>query len=368
MDAARLIARRMGLIDSSGIRKVFDLARSLKDPINLSIGQPDFDVPDPIKAAAIDAIRAGHNKYTVTQGIPELREEVLRVEQERTGIRHDSALITSGVSGGILLAYMAMVDPGDRVAIPDPYFVMYKHLCRLVGGEPLYVDTYPDFQTTVERLEAAGAGDAKLLMLNTPSNPTGQVMPEGELRRIAEWAEANDVLIITDEIYRSFSYDAEPASVAAFTDNVLLLNGFSKLSAMTGWRLGYAIGPEAVIDQMKTLQQYSFVCAPSMAQYAGLAALRVPTEGYVAAYKAKRDLLYNGLKDKFSLQKPQGAFYAFVEAPGGDGDAFCTEAIARELLIIPGSVFSERQSHFRISFAAEDGTIERGVEVLRSMA
>ncbi len=368
MDAARLIARRMGLIDSSGIRKVFDLARSLKDPINLSIGQPDFDVPETIKAAAIDAIRAGRNKYTVTQGIPELREAVLRVEQERTGIAHDSVLITSGVSGGILLAYMALVDPGDRVAIPDPYFVMYKHLCRLVGGEPLYVDTYPDFQPTVERLEAAGAASAKLLMLNSPSNPTGQITPESELRRIAEWAQANDVLIISDEIYRSFSYDAEPASVAAFTDNVLLLNGFSKLSAMTGWRLGYAIGPEAVIDQMKTLQQYSFVCAPSMAQYAGLAALRVPTEGYVAAYQAKRDLLYDGLKDKFALQKPQGAFYAFVEAPGGDGDAFCTEAIARELLIIPGSVFSERKSHFRISFAADDGTIKRGVEVLRSLA
>jgi aspartate aminotransferase/aminotransferase len=367
VDASRLIADRMGMIDSSGIRKVFDLARTLRDPVNLSIGQPDFDVPEPVKAAAIHAIETGRNKYTVTQGIEQLRREVLRFEKMHSGISHDSVLITAGVSGGMVLAFMALVNPGDRVAIPDPYFVMYKHLCRLMGGEPIYVDTYPDFQVTAERLEAAGAGEAKLLMLNSPNNPTGQITPAGNLREIAAWARKNDVFLVSDEIYRAFCYDGEFASVAAFSDDVLLLNGFSKSSGMTGWRLGYAIGPEPIIEQMKTLQQFSFVCAPSIAQFAGLIALRVPTEDHARAYRAKRDLLYGGLKEEFNLQKPQGAFYAFVEAPGGDGDAFCRRAIQRGLLIIPGSVFSERNSHFRISFAADDSVIEEGVRVLRSL-
>ncbi len=368
MDPTRLIARRTGMIDSSGIRKVFDLARSLRDPVNLSIGQPDFDVPEPIKAAAIHAIETGRNRYTLTQGIPELRQAVLRAEKLASGIAHDAVLITSGVSGGMVLAFMALVDPGDKVAIPDPYFVMYKHLCRLMGGVPLYVDTYPDFQLTVERLEEAGAAEAKLLMLNSPSNPTGQIIPPEELRRIAEWARESEVFLISDEIYRAFCYEERFQSAARYSEEVLLLNGFSKSAAMTGWRLGYAIGPEPIIEEMEKLQQFSFVCAPSIAQYAGLTALNVPVGDHMRAYKAKRDILYGGLRDLYSLQKPQGAFYAFVEAPGGDGDAFCREAIRRALLIIPGSVFSERKSHFRISFAADEAQIQEGVGILREMA
>jgi aspartate aminotransferase/aminotransferase len=356
------------MIDSSGIRKVFDLARSLRDPVNLSIGQPDFDVPEPIKAAAIHAIETGRNKYTLTQGIPELREAVLKAEKLASGIAHDSVLVTSGVSGGMLLAFMALVDPGDRVAVPDPYFVMYKHLCRLMGGELLYVDTYPDFQLTVERLEAAEAGRAKLLMLNSPSNPTGQIIPADELRRIADWARANEVFLISDEIYRAFCYDVSFQSVARYSRDVLLLNGFSKSAAMTGWRLGYAIGPEPIIEEMKKLQQFSFVCAPSIAQYAGLTALHLPVGDHMRAYKAKRDLLYAGLHDLYPLQKPQGAFYAFAAAPGGDGNAFCREAIRRGLLVIPGGVFSEKGTHFRISFAADEDQIQEGVGILREMA
>ncbi len=368
MDVAALIADRMGLIDSSGIRKVFDLAKSLENPINLSIGQPDFDVPEPVKARAIEAIKSGLNKYTVTQGIQELRDEVLKFEKEATGIRHDAVLITSGVAGATMLALMALVNPGDRVAIPDPYFVLYKHLCRLMGGVPIYVDTYPDFRLTAQRLEEAGAGDAKLLIVNSPCNPTGVVLTEDELRRIADWAERNGVFLINDEIYRAFCYDGEFTSIASMTDDVLLLNGFSKTSAMTGWRLGYAIGPERIIEEMKKLQQFSFVCAPSIAQYGGLAAVGVSPDDHVRAYKAKRDMVYEGLKGKFELEKPLGAFYAFVRAPDGDGDAFCKKAIEHSVLIIPGSVFSERNSHFRLSFAAADSVIQAGIEVLCSLA
>jgi aspartate aminotransferase/aminotransferase len=246
---------------------------------------------------------------------------------------------------------------------------MYKHLCRLLGGEPVYVDTYPDFQLTAERLEPAGAGRAKLLILNSPNNPTGQVAQEANLREVADWARRNEVFIISDEVYRAFSYDGPCPSVARFTEDVLLLNGFSKSAAMTGWRLGYAVGPAPLVEQMNVLQQFSFVCAPSMAQYGGLAALDVPIDAQVGAYGVKRDIVYEGLRGKFRLQRPTGAFYAFVEAPDGDGDAFCRRAVEKKgLLIIPGSVFSERKTHFRLSFAAPDATLRRGVAALNALA
>jgi len=368
LEPGELIADRMAKIDSSGIRKVFDLAKSIKDPVNLSIGQPDFQVPESVKAKAVEAIERDYNRYTVTQGLEELRHAVLAWEKEQTGIQHDGVLITSGVSGGLVLAFTALINPGDAVIIPDPYFVMYKHLCRLMGGQPLYVDTYPDFQLTVGRLEAAGAERGKLLLLNSPNNPTGQVAPDDELERIASWAREHDVFIISDEIYSAFVYDVEFASVARYTRDVLLLSGFSKSSAMTGWRLGYAIGPPELIGQMTKLQQFSFVCAPSIAQHAGLAALEVDPSPHIDAYRAKRDMVYEGLRGSFKLPKPQGAFYAFVRAPGGDGDAFVSKAIEHHCLIIPGSVFSERKSHFRLSFAAADETIEAGTQLLCSLA
>jgi len=362
-----LIAERMAAIDSSGIRKVFDLASHLQDPINLSIGQPDFAVPDPVKAKAIQAIEEGHNGYTVTQGIPELCEATLAWEKQRTGIHHDSVLMTSGVSGGLLLAFMALINPGDKVIIPDPYFVMYKHLCRLLGGIPLYADTYPDFVLTPEKLDAADASDAKLLLLNSPCNPTGQVLDADQLREIACWADRHGVFIISDDIYCDFVYDEQFASIAGYTDNVLLLNGFSKRVAITGWRLGYAIGPQKLIHEMTKLQQFSFVCPPSIAQYAGMAALDLDLRPHIEAYKAKRDLIYEGLSRRFRLRKPGGAFYAFVEAPGGDGDAFVQKAVEHGVLVIPGSVFSERRSHFRVSFAAGDDVLARGAHALCSL-
>lgn len=368
MNIPPLIADRMSRIDASGIRKVFDLAEDIEDPINLSIGQPDFDVPDDVKDGAIRAIEDGENRYTVTQGIDDLREAVLEREKNTSGISHDSVLITSGVSGGLLLALMALVNDGEKVAIPDPYFVMYKHLTRLIGGRPLYVDTYPDFILTAGRLEEAGAGDCKVLLLNSPNNPTGQVTGPEELERIARWAEDNDVFVITDDIYGVFTYDEPFTSIADYTDDVLLLNGFSKSDAMTGWRLGYAIGPEPLIEEMTKLQQFSFVCAPSMAQHAALTALRADRTERVESYRRKRDLMYEGLKDQFDLLCPRGAFYAFARAPGGDGDAFVARAIENGCLIIPGSVFSEKKSHFRLSFAADDETIKRGTDLLCSLA
>jgi len=367
LKTSSLIADRMKKIDSSGIRKIFDLAGSIPDPINLSIGQPDFDVPEPIKARAMRAIETGKNQYTVTQGISPLREVVLKDEKKNSGIKQESVLITSGVSGGLLLAMLALVNPGDKVAIADPYFVMYKHLCKLAGGEPLIVDTYPDFQLTARRLEDSGAGKAKLLVINSPNNPTGQVIPDEELKRIAQWADTNDIFVITDQVYSFFSYDAPAGSIARYSSNVLLLNGFSKSYAMTGWRLGYAIGPEPVIEEMTKLQQFSFVCAPSVAQEAALSANSADMDTYLKSYRAKRNLLEHGLKEHFEFETPHGAFYAFVRAPGDAGEEFVKKAIKNKCLIIPGSVFSEKSSHFRVAFAADDNTIERGTEVLNSL-
>ncbi|GAB4343556.1 MAG: aminotransferase class I/II-fold pyridoxal phosphate-dependent enzyme [Candidatus Abyssubacteria bacterium] len=363
-----MLADRMKLIDSSGIRKVFDLAAKLKDPINLSIGQPDFDIPDEIKEVGIQSIREGFNRYTVTQGIPELREAVAEYYRSRHKVKFEDVLITSGVSGGLMLAFIALVQPGDEVLLPDPYFVMYKHLANLFGGRPVFVDTYPDFTLRPERLEEKVSPRTKLLVINSPANPTGRVYRAAEYKAIAEFARRHNLFVITDEIYDHFIYDSAPDTFAKYYEKTLLLNGFSKSSAMTGWRLGYAAGPHEVIEAMKMLQQYSFVCAPSFAQKAGLAALDYDISGHIAEYRVKRDLIYEGLKGHFEVERPGGAFYIFPKAPGGDGVKFVERAIANNLLIIPGNVFSEKNTHFRISFAAPDETIKRGIDVLQRLA
>lgn len=362
------LAERMSHIDASGIRKVFALAAKLENPINLSIGQPDFDVDDAVKEAAIRSIREGFNKYTQTWGIDELRRETSAYYQRRFGIGLENVMITCGVSGGLFLALLATVDPGDEVIFGDPYFVMYKHLVNLLGGKPVMVDTYPDFKLKATAVEAAITKKSKLLIVNAPCNPTGVTLSHDELRALADVAERHGLLVISDEIYEQFSYDALPATMAGMLDNLIVLNGLSKMAAMTGWRVGFAAGPPDIIQQMNTLQQYTFVCAPSFAQYAAVEALRCDCADRIAAYKRKRDLIYDGLVEAgFHVTKPDGAFYIFPEAPGGDGDAFVAKAIQHNLLIIPGSVFSEKRTHFRISFAAEDDTIRQGLMLLKTL-
>ena len=363
-----MIAQRMKLIDASGIRKVFDLARTMKNPINLSIGQPDFDVPENVKRSAIENILAGRNRYTVTQGIPELHAGVKEHLKKTRGIDAENVLITSGVSGGLVLAFMVLVDKGDEVVIPDPYFVMYKHLANLMDGRPRFIDTYPDFHLHKEAVRAAITSRTKMLVLNNPCNPTGITYTRAELEAVADVAREHDLLVLCDEIYDCFSYASDYTSMASIYPKTLLLGGFSKSHAMTGWRLGYAAGPAEIIAEMTKLQQYSFVCAPSFAQYAGVTALNFPMEGACDTYRAKRDLIYNGLKDNFDVEKPDGAFYIFPKAPWGTDQEFVAEAIKNNVLIIPGNVFSERSTHFRISYAASDDTLKRGIDVLNKLA
>jgi aspartate/methionine/tyrosine aminotransferase len=364
----RWIADRMALIEASGIRKVFDLARSLKDPVNLSIGQPHFDVPEPIKAAARAAIDAGHNSYTVTQGIPELRDKVRAAVRARYPGQEREVLITSGTSGALVLALSCTVNPGDEVVVFDPYFVMYPHLVRLAGGTVTLVPTYPDFTFDVDRVRRALTPRTKVILVNSPANPTGTVLPRDAVRDLARLAQERGVLLISDEIYRAFCYDGPFASPAEHNEDVLVIDGFSKAYGMTGWRLGYAHGPRRLVEEMTKLQQFTFVCAPSMVQHAGVAAWDYDVSGIVADYRRKRDRICAGLADHYEVVKPGGAFYVFPRCPWGTGTEFVAEAIRNRLLVIPSNVFSGQDTHFRISYAAEDRTIDEGVEILRRLA
>ncbi len=365
------LADRMKLIDSSGIRKVFALAAELEDPINFSIGQPDFDVPEELKEKAIEAIRAGQNKYSQTAGDSVLKQKVAGGVKAEFGWAKPAVLITSGVSGGLLLAFMSLINPGDEVIMPDPYFVIYKHLVNLLGGRCVFVDTYPDFGLHVDRIEAVITDRTKLIVVNSPCNPTGVVYSEEAIKRLAEVAAERDIVVMSDEIYDKFCYDGGCPSIGRYYEKTLLLRGFSKSCAMTGWRLGYAVTSEGLaglVEEMTKIQQYTFVCAPTPFQKAAIAALDYDVSEYVAIYRRKRDMVYEGLKDKFELVKPSGAFYAFVKAPGGNATEFVKKAIANNVLIIPGNVFSEKDTHFRISYATSDEKLRQGVEILCSLA
>ena len=364
-----MLSDRTARVDASGIRKIFDLVATMKDPINLSIGQPDFDVPEPVKDAAIEAIRSGFNRYTVTQGIPELHERLRAMLAETRGFDPEGLLVTSGTSGGLLLALMATVNPGDEVIFPDPYFVMYKHLVHLCDGTCVYLDTYPDFRLRREALESLITERTKIIILNSPCNPNGVVYTADELRMAADLVRGRDILLLSDEIYDAYAYDGPVASMATICPGrTLLLGGFSKTYAMTGWRLGYAAGPGDIVQQMTKLQQYTFVCAPSFTQKAGVAALEVDTTEQMAIYRRKRDLIYGGLIDAgYEVEKPAGAFYIFPKVPWGNDMEFVETAIRNRLLVIPGSVFSERDTHFRIAYPASDATIEQGIDVLRKL-
>lgn len=362
------IAERTKAFDSSGIRKVFDLARQLPDPINLSIGQPDFDVPDPIKDACIDAIRKGKNSYALTQGMPVLREKLQAQVDQEYGHAGRQVFVSSGTSGGLVLTLLSFVNPGDEVIIFDPFFVMYESLTKLAGGVPVVLNTYPDFRIDVQRVADAITSRTKLILLNSPANPTGVTATEEEIRDLAQLARDRNVALVSDEIYREFCYDAPFVSPAKFNDQTIVIDGFSKSHAMTGWRLGFVHGPAELIDTMLKLQQYTFVCAPQPAQWAGAVAMDVDMSEHVAAYRRKRDRIVSALSERYEVVKPGGAFYVFPKVPHGTGTDFVTRAVQNSLLVIPGKVFSHQDTHFRISYAASDQTIERGIEVLQRLA
>lgn len=362
------IAERTRAFDSSGIRKVFDLAREMESPINLSIGQPDYDVPAPVRAACVEAIESGKNTYSLTQGLPLLREKLQAQVDAQYGHADRQVFVSSGTSGGIVLTLLCLVNPGDEVIIFDPYFVMYDALTRLVGGVPVLIPTYPDFHIPLDRVADAITSKTKLILLNSPANPTGAVATTEEIRGLAELAERHNIALVSDEIYSRLCYDAPFESPASYNPRTIVIDGFSKTYGMTGWRLGFVHGPAELMDAMIKVQQYTFVCAPQPAQWAGAVALDVDVTEHIEAYRRKRDLVVDGLSGLYEIGQPQGAFYVFPRAPWGTGSEFVARAIEHKLLIIPGNVFSKQDTHFRLAYAASDEVLERGIDVLRQLA
>jgi aspartate aminotransferase len=364
----RWIAERMRRIDASGIRKVFDLAAKMQDPINLSIGQPHFDTPQPVKDALVRAVAEGRNAYSQTQGIASLVQKIQSAVTAEYSHSDRQAFITSGTSGGLMLALSVLVDPGGEVIVFDPWFVMYKHLTTLAGGKVVEIDTYPDFRIDLDKVRAALTPRTRAILVNSPSNPTGYVATPEELEGLAKLCVEKDIPLISDEIYKAFCYDRPFVSPARWNPQTIVIDGFSKSHSMTGWRIGWAHGPEHVIQQMLKLQQFTFVCSPHPVQYAGLVAWDHDITERVAEYRSKRDFLVGELSGHYEIQGAGGAFYLFLKAPWGTGSEFVAEAIRNNLLIIPGNVFSSRDTHFRISYAADQRTLERGCEVLRRLA
>ena len=360
-----ILSARMGRIDVSAIRRVFDLAESLKDPINLSIGQPHYPAPERVRKALADAALNGQTAYTKTQGIQPLREALARKYTERNRIETtpDQVLVSSGVASLIQLLMLATIDPGDRVLLTDPAFLIYRSMLDFYGAE---VVTIPETFTT-EELDAVDTAGVKLVIYCSPSNPTGFVMDANRIRALAGVADKNGAVLVADEIYELFDYDGAFVSAGSIYENTLTLSGFSKSYNMTGLRLSYATGPAKLLKAMTTLQQYTVVCAPSAVQWAGLAALDEDMSPYVDAYRRNRDRCIERLQGKMNFTHPGGAFYIFPELPGEDADdfAFVERAIKeKQLLLVPGHIFTESRRYLRLSYAAEPDVLERGLDGL----
>ena len=375
----RLISSRSRSIDASGIRKVFDLAAKLKDPINLSIGQPDFPVPEVMREAAANAVRENRSGYSVTQGIPELHAAIWKHLEKDVGWKGPTqdlgTIVTSGTSGGLLLSLMAVLDAGDEFIAPDPYFVMYPQIAKMIGAQCTLCDTYPDFRMTAERVEPLITPRTKAVLVNSPSNPCGTVMSGAEMRDLVDLCERRGVLLISDEIYDEFCFpdareDGHCPSPARYTDQCLLIRGFGKTYGCTGWRLGYAAGPMALVQEIAKLQQYSFVCAPTPLQWGVIPAFDCDLSPAIAEYARRRDMVVKAFEGVAEVARPGGAFYAFVQVPkrlGLTATQFVEKAIERRVLVIPGKVFSERDTHFRLSFATNPAKLEEGLGILRAL-
>jgi len=363
------LAKRTSLFDSSGIREVFNLAKELKDPINLSIGQVDYPLTEPVKESLIASIERGNTDYALTQGIAPLRNRLRDQVVEQYQDSNRDLFISSGTSGGLVLSVFALIDPGDEVIIFDPWFVMYDSLPQLCGGVPVPVNIYPDFRLDIDKVRDAITARTKMIIVNCPANPTGVSFNREEIKQLAELAADQNICLVSDEIYSNFIYDGDHVSPAEFNSETVVVDGFSKSHAMTGLRLGYVHGPAPIINEMIKLQQFTFVCAPHPVQWAGVTALDTPVDQHVDEYRKKRDFVAGELSKYYDFVKPNGAFYFFPRLPKGvTGREFLQRAIEQNLLLIPGNVFSEQDTHFRIAFAVSDEKLQQGIEVLQKLA
>ena len=357
-------------IKPSGIRKYFDVLTNMQGAISLGVGEPDFDTPYNVAAAGVRCINEGRTHYTSNAGLLQLRVAIGKYMRVRYDLEYtpDEIIVTVGASEGIDLAVRAILNPLEEVLVPEPSFVAYSPLVRLAGGVPVGVDCLEqdEFRLTKAALEAAVTPRTRALVLPYPNNPTGAIMTREDLVDVADFAKEHDLLVISDEIYSELTYGGMHTSIATLPDmwqRTIVLNGFSKSFAMTGWRLGYVCAPKPLRDIMLKIHQFSLMCAPSASQYAGLEALQSGLEDDFAAvvamrkqYDLRRKYLVSSLNDiGLTCFEPKGAFYAFpnVTATGMDGEAFVELLLKEEhLAVIPGAAFGDcGRNNVRISYA-----------------
>ncbi len=359
------LSERMNRIDSSGIRKAFDLAAKLKNPVNFSIGQPHYPTPPEIIESVTKALRDGHTAYTNTSGILPLRERLARKYREVNGFHAepDNILISSGVASLLQLLFMATIDKGDKVLVTDPCFLIYRSMLSFYNADVLTIRE--DFsEEDLLNLDTSGL---KMILYSSPSNPTGFVMDRHRISLLAGIASKTGALLVSDEIYELFDYEKEFVSAAAVYPEAVTLTGFSKTYSMTGLRLAAATGPRDLIKAMTTIQQYTVVCAPAPVQFGGIAALDLDMSPYVNMYKKNRDLIAGALRPYTDFPKPGGAFYIFPDTPVS-GDDFIVKAVEeKQLILVPGSIFSDKKNCIRISYAASEETLNRGIQLLTEL-
>jgi aminotransferase len=372
------LATRVAELKPSGIRKFFDIVATMDDVISLGIGEPDFTTPDPILQAGIQALQKGETHYTSNAGIFELREAISDLLEEKYLVKYDPAdevVVTVGVSEALYLALTAVIDPGEEIIIPTPCFVSYQAEVILAGGFPVEVPGRIEngFQPEPEQIEAAITPRTKAIFIGFPNNPTGAVATRENLLKISRIAEEHDLLVISDEIYDSLVYGVEHvcfASLPGMKERTITLGGFSKSYAMTGWRVGYAAAPAHILKGLVRVHQYTVMSAPSVSQYAALAAVKVGAE-YAEEmrqkYDRRRQLIVSGLNE-IGLETflPQGAFYAFprVAGTGLDDEAFASKLLKEEkVAVVPGSAFGAGGAGFvRCSYATHYDQIEQALE------
>jgi aminotransferase len=362
----------------SGIRKFFDLVSQMDDVVTLGVGEPDFVTPWSIREAAIYATEHGATRYTSNYGLLELRRELSRFLEKRWGLEYDPAteiLITVGVSEAVDLAMRAILEPGDEVLVPEPCFVSYKPCVELAGGVPVPVACHADraFHISVEDLQAATSSRTKALIFNYPNNPTGASLTKRELEGIAEFAMRHNLVVLSDEIYDRLTYDMPHtcfATLPGMIDRTVLLNGFSKAYAMTGWRVGYAAAPAPIVEAMCKIHQYTIMCVSNVPQHAAVEALRngdSEVNLMVDSYNHRRRLIVKGLnRIGLPCHMPEGAFYAFpsIKHTGMTSEEFCEKLLKEEkVAVVPGNAFGESgEGYVRCSYAASVQSITEALD------
>ena len=378
MSLESFISHRVAQIPPSGIRRFFDIAATMDDVISLGIGEPDFDSPPSIIEAGVESLRKGETHYTSNSGIEALRQAVANDLDQRYGQSYDpdnEILITVGVSEALYLALTAVLNPGDEVIVPQPSFVAYVPEVVLAGGTPVVIDTCveDDFQVTAEQVKAAITPRTKALLIGYPNNPTGAIMSRERLGEIAQIVQQHNLVVISDEIYDKLVYGAEHVcfpSLPGMYPRTILLGGFSKSHAMTGWRVGYAAAPGELLGAMRKIHQYTIMSAPTTSQQAALAGLRhaeKDMEAMIAEYDRRRKLIVGGLNQiGLTCFEPRGAFYAFpsIKATGMGGDEFADRLLQEEkVAIVPGEAFGKAGRGFvRCSYATAYEKIEEALE------